>query len=52
MGFGRYAVSCREDVLRRAVKMLSGTHIYVTEDFSRKIVRHRSELVKYARQVN
>jgi tellurite resistance protein len=40
----------KEEVLRRST-LLRGSHIYVTEDFSRKIRKHREELLKYAREI-
>ncbi len=39
----------REEVLRKAPAMLKGTGVYVTEDFSRKVLRHREELARFAR---
>ncbi len=36
----------REEVLRKSAKMLRGTHMYVTEDFSRKVRKHREQLTK------
>ena len=40
----------REEVLAKS-KLLRGTNIYVTEDLSRKIREHRSELTKFMREV-
>ncbi len=39
----------REEVLRKAPAMLKETGVYVTEDFSRKVLRHREELARFAR---
>ena len=40
----------RETVLKQS-KVLKRANIDVTEDFSRKIRRHREELIKFAREV-
>ena len=40
----------REEVLSKS-RLLKGTNIYITEDLSRKMREHRSELNKYMRQV-
>ena len=40
----------KEEVLRRS-GLLKGTNIYLTEDFSRKIRKHREELLKFAREI-
>ena len=36
----------REEILRKAPRLLRGTNVYVTEDFSRKVRRQREELMK------
>ncbi len=36
----------REEILRKAPKLLKGTNVYITEDFSRKVRRHREELMR------
>ena len=41
----------REEILSKS-RLLKGTNIYITEDLSRKMREHRSELTKYMRQVN
>ena len=40
----------REEILSKS-RLLKGTNIYITEDLSRKMREHRSELTKYMRQV-
>ena len=39
----------KEEILRKNASLLKGTNIYVTEDFSRKVRKHREELLKFAR---
>lgn len=40
----------REEILSKS-RLLKGTNIYITEDLSRKMREHRSELTKYMRQI-
>jgi hypothetical protein len=40
----------KEEVLRKS-NLLRGSNVYVTEDFSRKIRKHREELLKFAREI-
>lgn len=40
----------KEDILRKSA-LLRGTNIYITEDYSRKVRRHREELLKFARLI-
>ena len=39
----------KEEVLRRNNLLQKNTNMYVTEDFSRKVRKHREELLKFAR---
>ena len=39
----------KEEVLRRNNLLQKNTNMYVTEDFSRKVRKHREELIKFAR---
>ena len=41
----------KEEILRKNSLLLKGTNIYVTEDFSRKVRKHRDELLKFAREI-
>ena len=41
----------KEEILRKNSMLLKGTNIYVTEDFSRKVRKHREALLKYAREI-
>ena len=41
----------KEEILRKNAAYLKGTSIYVTEDFSRKIRKHREELLKFAKSL-
>ena len=38
----------KEDILRKG-PLLRGTNMYITEDYSRKVRRHREELLKFAK---
>ncbi|CAB4067269.1 unnamed protein product [Lepeophtheirus salmonis] len=40
----------KEDVLRKG-KLLRGSHIYVGEDFSKKVKEHRAELMRFMREI-
>ena len=40
----------KEDILRKS-PLLRGTNIYITEDYSRKVRKHREELLKFAKMV-
>ena len=40
----------KEDILRKS-PLLRGTNMYITEDYSRKVRRHREELLKFAREI-
>ena len=40
----------KEEVLRKA-RLLKGSNIYVSEDFSRKVREHRNELFKFMKEV-
>ena len=42
----------KEEVLRRNNLLQKNTNMYVTEDFSRKVRKHREELIKFARKGN
>ena len=41
----------KEEILRKNSMLLKGSNIYVTEDFSRKVRKHREELLKFAREL-
>ena len=40
----------KEDILRKS-PLLRGSNIYITEDYSRKVRKHREELLKFAKLV-
>ena len=40
----------KEDILRKS-PLLRGTNIYITEDYSRKVRKHREELLRFAKLV-
>ncbi len=40
----------KEEILRKA-RMLKGSNIYMSEDFSRKVREHRNELIKFMKDV-
>lgn len=40
----------KEDILRKS-PLLRGTNIYITEDYSRQVRKHREELLKFAKMV-
>ena len=40
----------KEDLLRKSA-LLRGTNIYITEDYSRKVRRHREELLRFAKLI-
>ena len=40
----------KEEILRKA-RLLKGSNIYVSEDFSRKVREHRHELIKFMKEV-
>ena len=39
----------KEEILRKNQLLQKNTNMYVTEDFSRKVRRHREELIRFAR---
>ncbi len=41
----------KEEILRKA-RLLKGSNIYVSEDFSRKVREHRHELIKFMKEVS
>ena len=40
----------KEEILRKA-RLLKGSNIYISEDFSRKVREHRNELIKFMKEV-
>ena len=40
----------KEEILRKA-RLLKGSNIYISEDFSRKVREHRNELVRIVDQI-
>ena len=40
----------KEEILRKA-RLLKGSNIYISEDFSRKVREHRHELIKFMKEV-
>jgi len=40
----------KEEILRKA-RLLKGSNIYMSEDFSRKVREHRNELIKFMKEV-
>lgn len=40
----------KEELLRKA-RLLKGSNIYISEDFSRKVREHRNELIKFMKEV-
>ena len=45
-----YLYRDKEEILRKA-RLLKGSNIYISEDFSRKVREHRNELIKFMKEV-
>ncbi len=40
----------KEEILRKA-RLLKGSNVYISEDFSRKVREHRNELIKFMKEI-